>query len=297
MNMPASYPGSAKSWSNKQDNIDDVFAGDINGAYEEIIAVENELIQVGDKRSAKVATTQNGDLATAYANGQTVDGIVLATGDRILIKDQTNGAENGIYTVNASGAPTRAADANTAAHMVAGLKIYVREGTVNAKGTWRLTTTGTITLGTTPLTFENKIAAHLADNTTAHGVGNKLDKTGGDMTGEIGLKTYTEVLGTVPATTGTVTLDLSTGNTFNLTPTGAVTIAISNPPESGKVGSFTLQINMPATLYAVTFPASFKWDGDVIPTFTASKTAVITGYTLDGGVTYRVGAFGTKFTT
>jgi hypothetical protein len=163
IDMPASFPSSVKTWANKQDNIDDVFAGDINGTYHEIIAIENELMQVGYKPSARVATTQNGDLATAFANGQTVDGIVLSTGDRILIKDQTSGAENGIYIVNASGAPSRAIDANTAAHMGPGLMVYVREGAVNGKGTWKLTTTGTITLGTTPLTFENELASHKAD--------------------------------------------------------------------------------------------------------------------------------------
>jgi hypothetical protein len=163
IDMPASFPSSVKTWANKQDNIDDVFAGDINGTYHEIIAIENELMQVGYKPSARVATTQNGDLATAFANGQTVDGIVLSTGDRILIKDQTSGAENGIYIVNASGAPSRAIDANTAAHMVPGLMVYVREGAVNGKGTWKLTTTGTITLGTTPLTFENELASHKAE--------------------------------------------------------------------------------------------------------------------------------------
>jgi hypothetical protein len=181
IDMPASFPSSVKTWANKQDNIDDVFAGDINGTYHEIIAIENELMQVGYKPSARVATTQNGDLATAFANGQTVDGIVLSTGDRILIKDQTSGAENGIYIVNASGAPSRAIDANTAAHMVPGLMVYVREGAVNGKGTWKLTTTGTITLGTTPLTFENELASHKADLATI-GLDN-FHNTGGNARG------------------------------------------------------------------------------------------------------------------
>src|SRR5687768_15275521 len=65
------------------------------------------------KRSVRVATTTNGALATAYANGQTVDGVTLVTGDRILLKNQTAGAENGIYVVAASGAPARATDADS----------------------------------------------------------------------------------------------------------------------------------------------------------------------------------------
>jgi hypothetical protein len=60
------------------------------------------------KDSVKATTTANGTLASAFANGQTIDGITLATNDRILIKDQSTQTENGIYTVNASGAPTRA---------------------------------------------------------------------------------------------------------------------------------------------------------------------------------------------
>ena len=55
--------------------------------------------------SVRVATTANGTLSSAFANGQTVDGVTLATNDRILLKNQSTGSENGIYTVNASGAP------------------------------------------------------------------------------------------------------------------------------------------------------------------------------------------------
>lgn len=55
----------------------------------------------------RVATTTNGTLATAFENGDTVDGVVLATGDLILLKNQTTASENGLYKVAASGAPTR----------------------------------------------------------------------------------------------------------------------------------------------------------------------------------------------
>lgn len=65
------------------------------------------------KDAVRVATTVAGTLATSFANASVVDGITLATGNRILIKNQASGAENGIYTVNASGVPTRATDADT----------------------------------------------------------------------------------------------------------------------------------------------------------------------------------------
>ena len=84
------------------------------------------------KDSVKATTTANGTLASAFANGQTIDGITLATNDRILIKDQSTQTENGIYTVNASGAPTRADDLATGAD-AAGAFVFIEQGTVNAE--------------------------------------------------------------------------------------------------------------------------------------------------------------------
>ena len=105
------------------------------------------------KDAVRVATTANGTLSSAFANGQTVDGIALATGDRILIKNQSTGSENGIYTVNASGAPTRAVDFDANAEVAKGAYVFVEEGTTNADAGFVLTTDGAITLGTTSLSF------------------------------------------------------------------------------------------------------------------------------------------------
>jgi hypothetical protein len=105
------------------------------------------------KASVRAATTANGTLATAFANGQTIDGVVLATGNRILLKNQTAGAENGIYVVQAAGAPVRATDADASAEVTAGLGVFVSEGTVNGNTSWILTTDDPITLATTALVF------------------------------------------------------------------------------------------------------------------------------------------------
>lgn len=91
------------------------------------------------KQPVRVATTTNGALATAYANGQTIDGVALVTGNRILLKDQTTQTENGIYTVNASGAPTRATDADSTAELNSAT-VYVIAGTVNADRSYTQTT-------------------------------------------------------------------------------------------------------------------------------------------------------------
>lgn len=105
------------------------------------------------KASVRVATTANGTLASAFENGDTVDGVTLATGDRILLKNQSSGAENGIYVVAASGAPARATDADANAEVTTGLAVFVGEGTVNGNSAWVLTTDDPITLGSTALTF------------------------------------------------------------------------------------------------------------------------------------------------
>lgn len=94
------------------------------------------------KDAVRVATTAAGTLASGFENGDTVDGVTLATGDRILIKDQSSAAENGIYTVNASGAPTRAVDADASGEIEVGTVVYVQSGTANGFQMWVCTATG-----------------------------------------------------------------------------------------------------------------------------------------------------------
>lgn len=114
--------------------------------------VDDNIAGLSWKDEVRVATTVAGTLASSFANGQTVDGIALATSDRILIKNQAAGAENGIYVVNASGAPTRAIDSDIASEVL-GLAVYVANGTVNGGQRYVNSNTGAITLGTTALTF------------------------------------------------------------------------------------------------------------------------------------------------
>jgi hypothetical protein len=105
------------------------------------------------KASVRAATTTSVTLSTDLENGDTLDGVTLATGDRILVKNQSTGSENGIYVVKASGTPDRAPDANVSSEVTAGLFTFVSEGTVNGNSGWVLNTDDAITLGTTALTF------------------------------------------------------------------------------------------------------------------------------------------------
>ncbi|BCH32646.1 hypothetical protein MesoLjLc_45760 [Mesorhizobium sp. L-8-10] len=105
------------------------------------------------KEAVRVATTGAGTLASSFENGDAVDGVVLATGDRILIKNQASAAENGIYVVNASGAPTRADDANSGAELERAA-VLVLTGSTNANTQWYCTATS-ITIGSTAVTWVN----------------------------------------------------------------------------------------------------------------------------------------------
>lgn len=104
------------------------------------------------KTPVKVATTEALNLASDFENGDTVDGVVLVTGDRILIKDQIGSTgDHGIYTVNASGAPTRATDADTGSELVSAA-VFVEQGTVNKDKAF-VCTNDSITLGVTDIVF------------------------------------------------------------------------------------------------------------------------------------------------
>lgn len=110
------------------------------------------------KESVRVATTIAGTLASSFENGDTIDGIVLVTGDRILIKNQAAPETNGIYTVNSSGAPTRALDANTAGKLAAAF-VFVEEGTTNGDKGFVTTFDSNDVLGTDPVNWVQFSAA------------------------------------------------------------------------------------------------------------------------------------------
>ena len=109
------------------------------------------------KQSVRAATTATVNLSTDVDNGSIIDGVTLATGNRILIKDQGVGgvahADNGIYTVNASGAPTRATDFDEDAEVTPGAFTFVEEGTANGDSGFVVATNGSITVGSTALLF------------------------------------------------------------------------------------------------------------------------------------------------
>lgn len=124
--------------------------------------VASELAKRDHKQSVRVATTA----AIALTATQTIDGVALAVGDRVLVKDQADAKQNGIYLV-AAQAWTRTTDADHGTELNAGARVYVEEGAVNGTRVWYLVTAGAITIGTTLLQFKDE---HPAASETVRGV-------------------------------------------------------------------------------------------------------------------------------
>lgn len=124
--------------------------------------VQEQLQKLDAKQSVRAATTANITLSGV----QTIDGVALTVGDRVLVKDQAAAAQNGIYLAAVQGW-TRATDADSGAKLSSGVRIAVEEGSGNAGSVWYLSTAGTINVGTTALTFVNE---HRAASSSQPGV-------------------------------------------------------------------------------------------------------------------------------
>lgn len=147
------------------------------------------------KASVRVATTAN--LGATYSNGAgtltnsgsqaalAIDGVTLIAQDRVLVKNQTAGAQNGFYKVTTVGdgssnwVLTRTPDADAASELTAGAFTFAEEGTANGDNGYVLSTDGAVTLGTTAITFEQFSGA--GQITAGNGLtksGNTIDAVG-----------------------------------------------------------------------------------------------------------------------
>ena len=113
--------------------------------------VDNAITGLDFKQSVRATTTAN----ITLSGTQTIDGVALIAGDRVLVKDQTTANQNGIYVV-AAGSWSRASDADNspAGEVTAGMYAFIEEGTTYASSGWVLATANPITLGSTNLSFQ-----------------------------------------------------------------------------------------------------------------------------------------------
>lgn len=217
------------------------------------------------KQAVRVATTAAITLATGLENGDTIDGVVLATGDRVLVKNQTGAPENGIYIVPASGAPTRATDADSGAELV-NASVYVSEGTANADTQWTCSTNAPIAVGATNIAFAQlssggsggvTAAASLNNDTLVRGDGGAK----GVQTSGVTLSDTDELHGYLGK------LNFQTGTTYTLDVAGVDT-------DSGKIidhaNASAITVTLPATA-PVGFACTYVQTGAGQITFTAAS--------------------------
>tara|TARA_R100000406_G_scaffold16786_1_gene10490 strand:- start:606 stop:2210 length:1605 start_codon:yes stop_codon:yes gene_type:complete len=132
------------------------------------------------KDSVKVATTAN----ITLSGTQTIDGVAVSADQRVLVKNQSSGAENGIYLCKA-GAWERAADMNESDEF-SGSAVFVQEGSVNADSGYVCTNDGAVTVGSTAITFAQFTGAGQVEAGAAlTKTGNRLDVAVDDSSIEI----------------------------------------------------------------------------------------------------------------
>lgn len=158
----------------------------------------NALFASINKLNINIATTEAGTLISDFENGDEIDGVTLATGDTILIKDQADESENGVYVVNSSGAPTRAGFASSDATL-RGSFYFVALGTINGSTIWRNTNTSAITVGVTDITFTKDLNSNISGNASTVTTNANLT---GDITSVGNATSYAEVVPIAKGGTG-----------------------------------------------------------------------------------------------
>lgn len=153
------------------------------------------------KQLVRAASTAN----LTLSGTQTIDGVSLIVGDRILVKNQTSAQDNGIYVV-AAETWTRSADTDTAAKVL-GASVSVSEGTTQGNSVWLMTTDAPITLGTTALVWA-QINAGTATYTA--GVGINITNSVIAIDTAVVARKASATIGDGTATTYTVTHNLNT---------------------------------------------------------------------------------------
>ena len=164
--------------------------------------VDNLVAGLKTRIICRVATTVNISLSTDLENGDTLDGITLTTGDKVLVKNQSTGSQNGIYTVVASGAASRNTDYDTIAEL-AGQLIIVQEGITNADKIFLCTTDTDAVLNTDTITF-SQVQPSFTGTVTSVGI---ADAGSSEIT----------VSGSPITTSGTITIGVNNINVTKIT--------------------------------------------------------------------------------
>lgn len=215
------------------------------------------------KDSCRVATTASITLSGL----QTIDGITLSSGDRVLVKDQSTSSQNGIYTA-ASSSWTRATDFDSAAEVTSGAFVFVEAGSANAGKGYVLTTLNPISVGTTPLTFT------------------QFSEAGAITVGASGGLTYTNNTLTINTDGSTISINGSNQLRIHTGYTGQTSITtlgtITQGTWNGSVVSGTYG-GLGVAISTLTDGGLLKRSGSTVATATAGTDYLNPNSTVDGG--------------
>ena len=202
----------------------------------------------------RAATTGNVTLSSDLQNGDSLDGITLATGDKVLVKDQSTGSQNGIYKVVASGTASRDTDFDAIGEL-AGQLVIIQEGSTNAEKMFLCTTDSDASLGSDTITFTAVQPANVGDVTLT------------------GTQTLTNKTLTSPVISDI--LSVSNGD-INLTPNGSGHVTVKGNDNPG-----TIQFNCEQNSHGVQLkgPAHSAGSSAVLTLPTSTGTLIGTGDT------------------
>jgi hypothetical protein len=241
-------------------------------------------ISAGLNFHAPVVAATAGNLAGTYNNGTdgfgatltratdgaltTVDGVTVNVGDRILLRLQTDAKENGIYTVTSLGGTTspwqitRATDAdnNPSGELATGDFTFVTGGTVNGSKGFIVSTTGTITLGTTNIAYSQFNASE------AIVAGNGISKSGATISIDTSITANLS---------GAQTLTNKTISGASNTLTNIPNISLVN--DSITIGTVTAVLgNTISSIEGLTSVSATTFNGDLSGNATTATNGVVT---------------------
>jgi len=198
--------------------------------------VDNLITGIKTRIICRAASTANVVIASALENGDTLDGVTLVTGDRVLLKNQSTGSQNGIYTVVASGSASRDTEFDVITEL-AGQLVIIQEGTVNADTIFLCTTDTSATLGSSTITF-TKVEPTNSGTVTSVVAGTGL--TGGTITSSGTIAIDTSVVTTLTGSQTLTNKTLTTPVISSISNTGTLTLPTSTDTLVGRATTDTL---------------------------------------------------------